>query len=443
MNGTVILIVVFSVLGALAVANRRWLMFGLLLVGGFPVSMLIPHETFFALYPGGAYLFVLLGALVTALLFRIPALLAHAVRYGGFLVFLLYSLFSLLWTDDIGFGLRMLAKLASPFVVLIAMQIYLAEERDLKIAGRMVLACCLAVSALAVINTLGHGILGWGGGDEAWFLKKNFLVAPTMSPGNYSFLAGSGALLALAGWLGSRRPACLVVFLALTLCVFWAFTRIAMGGLIVATGLMIFLLSRNAAVKIAFPVLIAVMFFASFFFVDSFKARMFKSERVEIGALATTDLTLLDKMVFTSGRTRIWQRVNREFLYKSPFAGRGVGSVDAWLERNMGSTRLHSEYLRIVSDTGLFGLVLYLLALGQLFGQLIVRYRLVRDPLVREYTALALSGLTFYVITLATDNSLNYVTEFGLYIFAFAAFSFVAARVAASEASRALPSGKA
>ncbi len=432
MTGTVVLIGVFSALAALAVANRRWLMFALLLVGGFPVSMLMPRETFFGFYPGGAYLFVILAVLAIALLFRFPTLLGHSVRSSGFLAFLLYSLLSLLWTPDIGHGLRMLVKLASPFIVLIAMQTFLEDERDLRIAGWMVLACCLAVSALAVINTLGHGILG-AGGDDPYFLRKNFLTPPTMSPANYSFLASSGALLALAGWLGSRRPIWLVVFLLLAVCVFWAFTRIAMAGLIVATGVLIFLLSRNMAVKLIFPIVIGIAFFASFFFVDSFRARMFKSEKVEAGMVMTTDLKLLDKLVFTSGRTLIWHRVNEKFFHQAPMAGKGVGSVDAWLERNMNSTRLHSEYLRIASDTGLVGLSLYLLALAQFFAQLIVQYRRNTDPVVRKYSALAMAGLTFYSITLATDNSLNYISEFGLYVYAFLAFAFTAAGVRASR----------
>jgi hypothetical protein len=249
-----------------------------------------------------------------------------------------------------------------------------------------------------------------------------------MSPANYSFLIGTGAILALTNLLTTRKLSYLFLFILFTIFVFWSFVRISMVGLVAAIGMIFFLLTRNFAVKIVFPVMIFIVFFTCLFTVEKFRTRMFKSEKVGIETVFSTEVNKLDNIIYTSGRSSLWRKAYVEFLEKRPITGRGIGSVDSWLEKYFNGGRLHSEYLRIACDLGVLGLILYLLSIFQFYARLLALFLRNNDPVVRCYTATALAGLTFYLITFATDNSLNYISEFGLYVYTFMAFAFIAAR---------------
>lgn len=441
MTGTVVLATVFSALMAMSIVNRRWLILAILFGGGFPVGLLMPHEQFFGLYANGAYLFVILCSIVISLFFAIPDLFSQTLRYNCVFIFLLYSLFSLLWTTDIEWGVRTLVKLASPFIFFVAAQAFLKREQDLKIATRMIFACCLIVSLLAVINTLGNGVLAPGEG--IYNVRHNYLAAPYMSPANYSFLIGSGAILALTNLLTTRKFSYLLLSILFTTLVFWSFVRISMAGLIAAIGMVFFLLARNLAVKVVFPLMIFVVFVTCLFTVEKLRTRMFKSDKVGMETVLSSEVNKLDTIIYMSGRTSLWRKAYNEFLQKRPMTGRGIGSVDSWLERNFNGVRMHSEYLRIACDLGVLGLILYLLAICQFYARLLALYLRNNDPVVRSYTVTALAGLTFYLITFATDNSLNYICEFSLYIYTFMAFAFISARkwevIAAPECEETLP----
>jgi O-antigen ligase len=425
MTGTVVLITVFSVLMVLSVVNRRWLMFGILLVGGFPMGIFAAQDRFFGLYANGVYLFVILFAVLLALLYSVPTLLSLSLRFYGYVIFLLYCLASLLWTTDIEWGLRMLIKLAAPFVFFISMQSFLKSDRDFMHAERSIIIACLIVSTLAIINTLGNGVLAPD--DNMFNVLHNYLTAPFMSPANYSFFIGSGAILCLSNIFNTKKPIYFFLTILLSFFLFWSFVRISMFGLIAAFALIYFLLSKNLIIKIMVPIIIVVVFTTCFFTLDKFRARMFKTDKVTLEMVLAANGNNIDKLIYTSGRSTLWREVYREFVTQSPLIGKGVGSTDSWLEmRKKG--RLHSEYLRILCDTGIIGLFLYLGAIFQFYILLIRKYLSSNDNTVRIYSARALAGLTFYLFTLATDNSLNYISEFSLYIFTFMAFAFMSMR---------------
>jgi len=384
------------------------------------------QERFFGLYVNGAYLLVILSAVAIALLYVVPTLIFQSFRYNGYVLFLLYCLASLIWTTDIEWGLRMLVKFAAPFVFFLSMQSFLKDNHDIALAERSIIIACLIVSSLAVINTLGKGVLTPDVKDM-YNIHNNYLTAPYMSPANFSFFIGSGAILSISNIFNKRKYLYFLLAILLSSFVFWSFVRISMFGLIAAFALIFFLLSKNIILKILIPVVMVAIFITCFFTLDKFKARMFKTDKVTLEMVLSANGNNIDKLIYTSGRSTLWRQVYSEFVSQSPLIGRGIGSTDSWLELN-GKGRLHSEYLRILCDTGILGLLLYLGAIFQFYLLLIKNYLNNNDHTVRVYSVRAIAGLTFYLITLATDNSLNYISEFSLYIFTFMAFAFTSIR---------------
>jgi O-antigen ligase len=419
---SVILFFLFGCLIILAMSSRRHLVFGLLLTGGIPYTLFMPRATILGMGPQAIYLFIMMGVTLLALLFYFQEFLELAVRFWAITLFLLYAMLSLLWAADTAMALRMLMKLAAPFLFFCALQAILQTEEDMLLASRSAFICCFIVLVLAVFNHLTRGALYIGEASAFRLGTTTTFAAPYMSPANFSFFMGSGAVLALGYWFATARFRYLAIYLILAVAVFVAFTRISMAGLVIGTGVIIFLMARSTAIKFLFPVLIVVIFVTAFFTVDSFRNRMFKSNKVSLEQLVKTDPKHLDDLVSTTGRTSLWNKAIEKIFNKNIVLGGGAGAVDSWLQNKV---KLHSEYLRLLCDLGIVGLALYLAALVQIAAGLVMSYLRADTPLQRQFAATGLGALAYYAITLATDNSLNYVTEFGLYVFAMAGGAFV------------------
>lgn len=426
--GALVLSGLVLVIILLGVTSGRNLAYFVLLIGGIPITLFMPGlkvlESLGTINPQAALLFSMVMGTILALMLRLDTVVNELIANKWFSAFLLFALSSLAWTVDFVYGVRMLVKLLAPFLFLILFLAYMREPRDFHRAENVVFAACAIVLGLALFNNFTGGLLGQGSEDLRW-VRKNVLTAPFMSPANFSFLMGTGAILALVNFFSEKKLRFLVLYTILAVSVFWAFTRISMAGLVLATAMCIWMMSRSMVIKLAFPIAIVLGFVASFFLVDQLRERMFMDSSVTLDSLAENPEKLQSGM-YLSGRAFLWESARKQFFDQSPEVGAGVGSVDQWLDSTIHS-RLHSEYLRLACDVGIVGLVLYVAGLLGFFRRLARIRRNAKNPLVAKYSVAAIAGLSFYATTLATDNSLNYVTEFGMYVFLLIALAYAAA----------------
>lgn len=107
----------------------------------------------------------------------------------------------------------------------------------------------------------------------------------------------------------------------------------------------------------------------------------------------------------TSGRDRIWATVTESWVV-SPWFGHGVGSAQELITNRLGTiAHPHNEYLRLLHDFGIFGLVLFVLAMIALLWAT-GRRAWVYDAPEHWSAFLALFGI---LILGWTDNPLVYV----------------------------------
>lgn len=115
---------------------------------------------------------------------------------------------------------------------------------------------------------------------------------------------------------------------------------------------------------------------------------------VEIGGLA----------INTSGRSALWEAV-REHAMRAPLLGHGPGSAVVFVTERFGViTQPHNEYLRVLHDDGLVGLLLFIL------GCLLVLIRIV-ERIARTDQPIhwaALFALSATLAAASTDNVLVY-----------------------------------
>ena len=112
-----------------------------------------------------------------------------------------------------------------------------------------------------------------------------------------------------------------------------------------------------------------------------------------------------------SGRTGFWRAMVNSYM-ESWLLGKGAGSSEALMQRSFVDIgHPHNDYLRILHDYGLVGLVLWLSAMGMLFWH-VVRAWLRADKLNSSEAALHLSAFLILVVvslTMTSDNTLIYI----------------------------------
>lgn len=428
----VIVLLILLIPAVLSVISARKLVLFMLLTGGIPLALMTRDIRFLGVLGGGVnvqalYLFAMILAVWIAFLVRFDELIHEVVTYKAFFGFLIFCVISLAWTTDVVYGFRMLAKLLSPFLFYAAVKAFLRSKNDLKLAEKMIFASCLIVLFLALFNNLSGGWLGPDRQNMEW-VRRNILTVPYMSPANFSFLLSCGALLALGNFMASKKLRFLILYGVFAGATFWAFTRISMVGLVIATSIYIFLMTRSLWVKITLPLILISILVVSIFAIPTFRARMFMDSDITLSA-AVDNPEKAQALIYMSGRKQLWQDAKNNFIDQNPLMGRGVGSIDYWLDHRNPPSRLHSDYLRILADVGFIGLTLYIAAMIHFLKRLMALRRAAKNKDVKKYATVAISAMGFYAITLSTDNSLNYVTEFGLYVFSFVGLALLSEKL--------------
>jgi O-antigen ligase len=114
--------------------------------------------------------------------------------------------------------------------------------------------------------------------------------------------------------------------------------------------------------------------------------------------------------VDVTGRTNLWHVTWVSYL-RSPIIGQGAGSAETVIDRARGSAngQPHDDYIRVLHDYGIIGLVLLLAALAALLRHAGRATRLARkgDPATPIHLAAALAVVGL-LAAMATDNAIVY-----------------------------------
>ena len=399
-------------------SSKKLIIF-IVFIGGIPLTTFMPDLVLLGflggLAPQAAFLFFIVGALFFVLIFSNGVLLREILRFKMYALFLIYVVMSLTWSEDFVYGIRLTIKLLSPFLLYMGVVAFVRNSDDFKKIELAFYTCVMVVLILVAVNYISGGAIG---GDKVRYkwIPLGVLTAPYMSPANFSFFMSSIAIYSIGRYLFTKENKYLIVFVILTVIIFAAFTRISMAGLVLGTGICLFLMVRNTVVKVAFPLVIIAGFVTMLFTVDKFRDRMFYNADEFNLSEAIESPEKFEKNFDTSGRIFLWAEVLEHYNNSNHIIGGGVGSLDHLMDREFRSLELHSEFLRLYLDFGILGLSLYILGMIQILLRMM---NINSSGPPRMYAAIASGGLGLYLVTLFTDNSLNYVTEFGNYVYAF------------------------
>jgi O-antigen ligase len=149
----------------------------------------------------------------------------------------------------------------------------------------------------------------------------------------------------------------------------------------------------------------------------------------ELIDLARTPLALYEAINW-QGRELAWPIVFAAFL-TSPWTGIGLGGSSVVMREHFPphvGPLAHNEYLRLMTETGIIGLLLFAAAIVT-WLVLVLKADRRTGGTAREFTLPALAGILSWAIISITDNAFDYYAPFTQFVALLVAASLVAARL--------------
>lgn len=309
-----------------------------------------------------------------------------------YFIFLIWIIIGCFYTPSIEFGVRMFLKYLYPFLVaLLASCVVKNSEIAFKgILGDRITATIVLLSIfIPVVGFLFQGVF-WNRAA----LTTHFITLCMFSLSVY--------------FLGFQKKKNLLWTIIFALpCFIWAFRTGILG---LAIGLSAFLFIRFRLKAIPFIALIAVLALCSVFYIPKIKQKMFfRPDEVTMMDYLTGNVE--ENNINTSGRNEMWKKVTH-FYEDNKVIGAGTGRVQKFFYTEIigfgRGGQLHNDFLLMLCDNGLIGLLLYLLSyLGVLFHCTWI-YRRTNNSDLKALSLTAGAALCGVLITLYSDNSVSY-----------------------------------
>jgi len=253
------------------------------------------------------------------------------------------------------------------------------------------------------------------------------LSIPYLNANPFSFYMLSLSLLGLCGFYYQKKKIYLLIFLVFSMFCVLPLTRITIGSWFVSLSLFFFLISKKKIYSIIIMTFILFLMLVVFTSVEFLKKRNFyRPKEVSLINVIKNPKSFWGQLN-TAGRSAIWSYSLNRFLRKNPMFGSGVGSTQYVFyggARRGSSGVMHSEYIRILCELGIVGLCLYVIVFLLYLNRIFYIWRKAKNTLTKQYALISFLCLISFLIICFTDNLIDYIFFFTMYMFSFMAFAF-------------------
>ncbi len=332
-------------------------------------------------------------------------------------------------------GLRVLFKLAYPFLVFVAVRALTRTERDLDVLGNWTLI------AATVLVFLVNPLLVLAGGytvDDTGHVRIQGLG---IHQNPFSMYLLAMAVLALARYMFRGQLRYLLLALGLGGWIVLTMSRISLAATVVAFLAMAIYASvlRRSAKPVLAAGLLALAVAVPLTPLVLDRTLGFVPAAGELLGMAGDPVGLIGAMRW-HGREHIWPILLGAFL-SSPFAGLGLGASGAVLRSSFPTSIAdvpHNEYLRVLVETGVVGLTLLIV------GVTVWWIRAARTGnglrgVGREFAVAAVAIVPAAAILSFTDNTIDYYAQFTQFVGFFCAATLAAGHFESQNAGAAEP----
>jgi|SRR5579864_2125205 len=339
--------------------------------------------------------------------------------FRPYLYFVGFIAVSLLYSDSRLDGLRLVLKVAYPVLVFLVTAKAITTQREIDSAFHYWIAGGLVatISGAAVFLVRGATSFMFGGDFR---YSSGLLYA---SPFSMYMFALFGLCYGL--WRGGRGGRYGVLGAIFGVQALIAETRITWAALLVGVLVIEGLMGQGTRKLLRVAGAVVLIGIASFYVMQNsigLQRRLFGGE-LDPGS-SVVDMA---QDINLSGRSVVWALTSADYWSHNRWIGQGAGSSGRLLAATFDEASVpHNEYLRILHDTGIVGLALFLAGIIGLF-------RLLRPLLNKNITEqqricvkVALALLAGYGIVAISDNPLDYYLIFSQYVFFIAAVALAA-----------------
>ncbi len=355
--------------------------------------------------------------------------MAQAKHYKWHLAFIGFCMVSLVYASSTAYGLRMIAKMLGPFLFMIAILGVIRSELELRKMQYAILGSGLILVGLALFARA----IGINSDPNAVNTGLSGLGPPGMGPPVFSAHMLAVAMLAFAAYVIEPRMSRLPLVFVSALAIVAALQRTSAAALYLGFSAILFFGTRGIW-RLVLPILALLGLPTLLVFSATFRSRMFMGD-ANSEALLADPLKALGS-VNGSGRFGLWDNMLQRFFDPHPIVGSGIGSTQDYLysQSVAGAGVVHSEYVRLLCEVGVVGLVLFILAAISYLLRL-QRYSAKSNGAPLRIASLAaIGGVVAYLVFFSTDNGFDYVTQFGIYVFALIAIADKSRQLASTAA---------
>ena len=308
-----------------------------------------------------------------------------------YVVFIIWLLIGLFYTSAPDYGIRVILKYIYPLLVMLFASAAVKDGEVFLKAGqwaRTVALISLAFSFIPLIGRLNPGVF-WYGTARA----INYISICIFS-------------LSLFYFTDEKRKNLLYSLLFLAPCFIWVFRTSIMGSLI---AIMTFFFFKYRVKSLPFIVGILVIGIVAVFSIPNLKEKMFNDTNVTIEQFQEGKITKED--INSNARFAMWEHLESKFYDNHKLTGSGTGSVQNYMYSNFifGGLKVpHSDFVQMMCDNGLIALILYLvMALSAILHSLFI-YDRCNSGILKLCAITAGSSLAGVLVTLYSDNVVNY-----------------------------------
>lgn len=307
-------------------------------------------------------------------------------------IYILWLVVGLSYTPAPGYGFRVILKYLYPLLIMLFASAAVRDKEVFLKAGvgaRMVAIISIAIAFIPYIGRLFPGVF-WTGTAKA----INYISMCIFS-------------LALFYYTKEKRKNLLLCILFMLPCILWVF-RTSIMGTTLALMTFFFFKYKLKSLPVIFSVFI--LFIVAVFTIPSVREKMFvNSENVSIEQFRQGEISKDD--INSNARFSMWEHLENRFYDGKELTGSGVGSVQNYMYSNFvfGGLKVpHNDYVQILCDSGIIGVVLYLLVVLTVIIHSFIVYQNNSDVAIRMSAIIAGSSLAGVALTMYTDNVVNY-----------------------------------
>ena len=309
-----------------------------------------------------------------------------------YLIYIIWLVVGLSYTPAPGYGFRVILKYLYPLLIMLFASAAVRDKEVFLKAGigaRTVALISIAVAFIPYIGRLFPGVFWYGTASAIHYISMCVFS------------------LALFYYTREKKKNLLLCILFMLPCVLWVFRTSIMGTTLALMTFFFFKYKLKSLPVIAGIMLVVVV---AVFTIPSLKEKMFKdSKNVSIEQFQQGELSKDD--IESNARFAMWEHLENRFYDGKELTGFGIGSVQNYMYSNFvfGGLKVpHSDYVQMLCDSGIIGLVLYLLVILAVLVHSFIVYQRTSSIAIKICAIVAGSSMAGVALTLYSDNVVNY-----------------------------------